>query len=375
VRSSFILAAALAALLPAQTRRAPEVLGSGAASALPPVSYACPMHPDVIDDKPGSCPRCRMALEPVRLGTAYSCPVHTFVLDEAPGRCRVCRRELVPVTVSLWFTCANSASERAIDPGVCSDGAFRSLTRERRAHGDHNPRHEGQFFMASDNWHHLEGTYRRPGIFRVYLYDDFTRPLAPGKLREARGTATVGGAGGAAVSRATEIPLAVSTDGRALEARIGSAPPAMPISVTLRLAFTPGAAKQRFDFSFSSYTAEADLGSPLEVPETARTAGPANSLLDELAKQRRALDAAVASGAYGAAYIPALEAKDVALRIEAAASQANDKRPEIAAAVKRIVVAAWLLDSYGDLGDREKIEQARAAFDDAVDAVFKAHDR
>ena len=27
--------------------------------------YTCPMHPEVISDKPGSCPICGMALEPV----------------------------------------------------------------------------------------------------------------------------------------------------------------------------------------------------------------------------------------------------------------------------------------------------------------------
>ena len=29
--------------------------------------------------------------------------------------------------------------------------------------------------MAPDNWHHLEGTYPEEGVFRVYLYDNFSQ--------------------------------------------------------------------------------------------------------------------------------------------------------------------------------------------------------
>ena len=28
--------------------------------------YVCPMHPEVVSDKPGNCPKCGMALEPAR---------------------------------------------------------------------------------------------------------------------------------------------------------------------------------------------------------------------------------------------------------------------------------------------------------------------
>ena len=30
-------------------------------SKLPPVSYTCVMHPDVVEDKPGTCPLCKLS--------------------------------------------------------------------------------------------------------------------------------------------------------------------------------------------------------------------------------------------------------------------------------------------------------------------------
>jgi hypothetical protein len=45
------------------------------------------------------------------------------------------------------------------------------------AHADHNPKHGGTFFMAPDNWHHLEGTLVSERELRIYLYDNFTKPL------------------------------------------------------------------------------------------------------------------------------------------------------------------------------------------------------
>ena len=35
--------------------------------ALPAASYICPMHPEVVQEGPGDCPKCGMALEPVLL--------------------------------------------------------------------------------------------------------------------------------------------------------------------------------------------------------------------------------------------------------------------------------------------------------------------
>jgi hypothetical protein len=334
------------------------------------------MDPDVVEDAPGQCPRCRMTLVPVRLDTAYSCPIHPAVIESRAGTCRICRRPLVPITVALSFTCAASPSVREIAPGVCADGRARVVVRERRAHGDHNPRHGGEFFMAADNWHHLEGTYPRAGVFRLYLYDDFTKPLAASALAGIRGRATPANADGSPAG--PDVPLRTLADRRAFEARVPDG--GKPVRVTVRLAFTPGGNEQRFDFVFPGVTHEPRPGEAVTTAPPAATADAAaasstgtatpSALLDRLEQERQAVSAAVAQGAYTAIYIPALAAKDVALALEAADTDLPAaRRTLVAAAVKRIVVAAWRLDMYGDLGDKQQIEASNRMFSEGVDEL------
>ena len=63
--------------------------------------YTCPMHPEVQQDHPGSCPKCGMALE-LKTGSAspasvkkpatgiYTCPMHPEVQQDHPGACPKC---------------------------------------------------------------------------------------------------------------------------------------------------------------------------------------------------------------------------------------------------------------------------------------------
>jgi len=67
--------------------------------------YTCPMHPEVRQAGPGSCPKCGMALEPVApqapaARTEWTCPMHPEVVRDAPGDCPKCGMALEPRTVS-----------------------------------------------------------------------------------------------------------------------------------------------------------------------------------------------------------------------------------------------------------------------------------
>ena len=97
--------------------------------------YTCPMHPEIIQDKPGNCPKCGMKLVPVNAKAGeehpqhqhkeeetekhsgheqhtapgvtiikatgfqkYTCPMHPQIVQDAPGKCPLCGMTLVPLS-------------------------------------------------------------------------------------------------------------------------------------------------------------------------------------------------------------------------------------------------------------------------------------
>jgi Cu+-exporting ATPase len=68
--------------------------------------YTCPMHPEVREPKPSSCPKCGMALEPLmvtapRDKTEYTCPMHPQIIRDGPGSCPICGMALEPGIVTI----------------------------------------------------------------------------------------------------------------------------------------------------------------------------------------------------------------------------------------------------------------------------------
>jgi Cu+-exporting ATPase len=67
--------------------------------------YTCPMHPEVRQPGPGTCPDCGMALEPVGATAAtrveYTCPMHPQIVQDHPGNCPICGMALEPRTVTV----------------------------------------------------------------------------------------------------------------------------------------------------------------------------------------------------------------------------------------------------------------------------------
>src|SRR4051812_48530749 len=65
-----------------------------------PVVYVCPMHPEVVSEEPGSCPKCGMKLlAQAAEETTYVCPMHPEVTSDKPDRCPKCGMKLLPASL------------------------------------------------------------------------------------------------------------------------------------------------------------------------------------------------------------------------------------------------------------------------------------
>jgi hypothetical protein len=161
--------------------------------------------------------------------------------------------------------------------------------------------------------------------------------------------------------------------------------------MAVKVRFKPDQPEYRFDFTFPAVTREpaAPRAARLvTVPAPRSTPAPAASepaasapalpttmsgLLDELRLRRTEIGDLVARGDFGAVWVPAFQAKDLAVALEPHVGHLEpDARSAADPALVDVVRTAWLLDAVGDGGNRQAVAQAFTAFDAAVTRLLAA---
>ena len=259
------------------------------------------------------------------------------------------------------------------------------------AHMDHAPQHDGTVFMAPDGFHHIEGTYPDEGIFRLYATDNYRAPV---DVRSWSGRAVVDEAYDPATDEFTEVvafQLLPSPDAAYLEAVLDGT--SLPAEVTAKVQFGIDGEtfpEERFDFIFAALSAEETSGSlggdgasdgiiesPLPLSAQIQPDIPELTidLVASIGVRLEQLQTLIESGRFAELFVPALQGKEIALELDT--RDEVDALPpraktELRIAVRQVVRAAYLLDWYGDLGNKEQVDGAFDLYSAAVQQVMRA---
>ncbi|MEE2791625.1 MAG: hypothetical protein VX453_08345 [Acidobacteriota bacterium] len=249
------------------------------------------------------------------------------------------------------------------------------------AHMDHTPRHGGTVFMAPDSFHHIEGTYPEPGVFRLYASDNYREPV---DVSSWTGRAVTEEGYDETTDEFTEIAaydLIASPDGAFLEALIPNFD--VPAEVAAKVIFEEDFPFERFDFIFGRLTVETTNAAapfpsfgdaPAAVPLSARILPdipeePQN-IAAEIAARDFQIQELIGRGAFTEIFIPALQAKELALALQRGSAELSlAARNQVRIAVRHLVRAAYLLDWYGDLGNKNDVDSAYGVFGSAVGEI------
>ncbi|SUZ71485.1 uncharacterized protein METZ01_LOCUS24339 [marine metagenome] len=368
-------------------------------TTLPNIAWTCPMHPEVHelhDDT--SCPICNMRLVETRRVAAWTCPVHSVIFERGEGVCPIDGERLVRMNLSLAWTCPEHPEIDTLNPGLCPiDRVTRLVQRlSPLPHEDHTPKHGGIFFMAPDNWHHIEGVYPGAGRIAVYVYDNYSQPISAEAVHGRIVLEEQYDVEANEVREVVAYPLAASSDETYLEAQIGNQE--LPLEVVAKVRFDGDATEDRFDFVFTSHGqenaspsgSELDLAGPLQPTSDSSAAlspssidallavaipGDPKTIVREIVDRNSDIRKLLEAGMFTEIYIPALQAKELALGLGShMVNLASDRQVVVTLAVKSLVRSAWLLDWYGDLGNRPLIQEAYSIFETAVNHLRAAYE-
>ena len=260
------------------------------------------------------------------------------------------------------------------------------------AHMDHSPQHGGTVFMAPDSFHHIEGTFPEPGLFRLYATDNYREPV---DVSTWTGRAVTLEEYDEATDEFVEVSafdLFPSPDGAFLEALIPTSDPNYdaPAEFAAKVIFQDDFPAERFDFIFGALTTEEAVADALppavfggDTPEAVPLAqrilpdipDTAFGIAAEIASRDQQIQDLIARGAFTEIFIPALQAKELALALQRAATDLPAASGnQIRIAVRHLVRSAYLLDWYGDLGNKNNVDNAYAVFGGAVGEINAVYD-
>ena len=106
---------------------------------------------------------------------------------------------------------------------------------------------------------------------------------------------------------------------------------------------------------------------PVPIPETIP------EMLAQLQTRTEQIQTFIDRGSFASIYVPAFQAKDLALALDAHKNELPADRRKVAEpAIARLVRAAYLLDAFGDLGNKQQIMDAFAMWLTAVKDIESA---
>ena len=252
------------------------------------------------------------------------------------------------------------------------------------AHMDHSPRHGGRVFMAPDSFHHIEGTYPEPGIFRLYATDNYREPV---DVTMWMGRVVLEEDYDPVTDEFIEVEAAFllpSPDGAYLEAEVGDR--SLPADFIAKIQMVEDYPEERFDFIFSEPTtvapvrtvaAATDIPATLPLAERIRPRIPeaTRDIVSGIDARNEEISRLVAEGRFTEIFIPALQSKELALALDQRAEALPAAgRNQVRIAVRSLVRAAWLLDWYGDLGNKQQVSEAHDVFSEAVRGINRVYD-
>ena len=277
----------------------------------------------------------------------YLCPMHPAVTAEVDEQtCYICGMALV-------------------------DG------RIKMPHGSHDSHYGGIFFMARDTWHHIEGTMPAPGVFRFYLYDNYSKPLttmhASARLvyqefRDENGDETRPPVETLLIDADDGVSFIVSDRRLQLER-----------DFHIRIRFKQDQKEEdRFDFAFYAYSQTDNPSGTLPTNTSTATLiipDSPEALLSAMLERVENVEMLIKRSRLNEIYLPALEAKDLALALAENPGDTLDEEQmnTLNHAVKDITKAAWRLDAFGDFGDKPAAESSFKVMADGVARVRKIY--